>query len=366
MRTGERRSPVRPTLGGATMATVTEVRTESSGAAPVDERIAFRGPIQRVLVRPEIGALVGTTAIWVFFWAVGGVFGTAAGTQNYLDVAAGLGIMAVAVSLLMIGGEFDLSSGAMTGATAMLVIMLSKAVGEFGGAGLSLYLAVPLSLAFALTIGWFNGTIVEKTRLPSFIVTLGTFFVLIGAKLGFSKMFAGQVVVEGLDKAKGYDFWRKVFASSWIRNDHIWNDRDVVWTILVIAGVALIAAGVLEMSYRRAGPRNPQALLALGLGAVGGLGGLAGLPHRGGATKNFVNGASLGVGVIVAVLGWGAWRFPPIGRRGPVQVSRSAAKLIAIGVVLVVASVMLAAAFNPDSTNAVGILVSDGFSRGLF
>jgi ribose/xylose/arabinose/galactoside ABC-type transport system permease subunit len=348
------------------MATVTEVRTEPSGAAPIDERLAFRGPIQRVLVRPEIGALVGTTAIWVFFWAVGGVFGTAAGTQNYLDVAAGLGIMAVAVSLLMIGGEFDLSSGAMTGATAMLVIMLSKAVGEFGGAGLTLYLAVPLSLAFALTIGWFNGTVVEKTRLPSFIVTLGTFFVLIGAKLGFSKMFAGQVVVEGLNDAKGYGFWRKVFASSWIRNDHIWNDRDVVWTILVIAGFALLAAGVLEMSYRRAEPRNSKGLIAFAIGAAVAFAGFYGLLNSDGVSKNVVNGAIVAVGVLVAVVGWGAWRFPPIGRRGPVRLDRSAARLVGIGLLLVVAAVVLAAAFNPDSENAVGILLSDGFSRGLF
>ena len=71
--------------------------------------------------------------------------------------------------------------------------------------GLTLFIAVPLSLAFALTIGWFNGTIVDKTRLPSFIVTLGTFFVLIGAKLSFAKLFSGQVVVEGLDEATGYE-----------------------------------------------------------------------------------------------------------------------------------------------------------------
>jgi ribose/xylose/arabinose/galactoside ABC-type transport system permease subunit len=350
--------------------TITEVRTpppaEPRGAAAADERLAFRGPIQRVLVRPEIGALVGTTAVWVFFWAVGGAFGTAAGTANYLDVAAGLGIMAVAVSLLMIGGEFDLSSGAMTGATAMLVILLSQPVGELGGAGLTLYLAVPLSLAFALTIGWFNGTIVEKTKLPSFIVTLGTFFVLIGAKLGFSKLFSGQVTVEGLDEGKGYAFWRKIFAASWIRNDHIWSDRDTVWTILMIAGVALIAAGVLELSYRRAEPRNPKGLIAFGIGAIVAFAGFYGLLNSDGVQKNVVNGILVGVGVLVAALGWGAWRFPPIGRRGPVQLVAAAARLVVIGVVLVAASIVLAAMFNPDSENRVGILFSDGFARALF
>ncbi len=352
------------------MATVTDVRTPPpAGRAQqvaADERLAFRGPIQRVLVRPEIGALVGTTAVWLFFWAVADAFGTAAGTANYLDVAAGLGIMAVAVSLLMIGGEFDLSSGAMTGATAMLVIMLSKEVGELGGAGLTLHFAVPLSLAFAVTIGWFNGTVVEKTRLPSFIVTLGTFFVLIGAKLSFAKIFAGQVNVEGLNEANGYDFWQKVFAGSWIRNDHIWDDRDIVWTILVIAGVALVTAGVLEMSYRRAERRNPKGLIAFAAGAAVAFAGFYGLLNSDGVQKNLVNGIIVAVGVIGALLGWGWWRFPPIGRRGPVQLERGAATRLGIGLVLVIVAVVLAALFNPNSDNAVGTLASDGFSRGLF
>ena len=223
------------------MAEVVATETTGEPAAPAppppptgDARLVHRGPIQRLLVRPEIGALLGTTAIWFFFWVVAPIFGTAAGTANYLDVAATLGIMAVAVSLLMIGGEFDLSSGAMTGATAMMVILLSKQLGT-GGAGIPLSLAVPLSLAFALTIGWFNGTIVDKTGLPSFIVTLGSYFMLIGAKLSFSKMFVGQVTVAGLDKADGFEFWRKIFAASWIRNDHLWESRDTFWTALVIA-----------------------------------------------------------------------------------------------------------------------------------
>ena len=87
---------------------------------------------------------------------------------------------------------------------------------------------MPLSLAFALTIGWFNGTIVDKTGLPSFIVTLGSYFMLIGAKLSFSKMFVGQVTVAGLDKADGFEFWHKIFAASWIRNDHLWESRDTL------------------------------------------------------------------------------------------------------------------------------------------
>lgn len=160
----------------------TDVATADVPAAAPDERLAYRGPIQRLLVQPEIGALVGAIAIWIFFWAVTVPFGTAGGTANWLDVAATLGIMAVAVAMLMIGGEFDLSAGAMTGATGIIVILLVKETGELGGAGLSLWIGIPLSLVLALGIGWFNGTLVERTALPSFIVTLGAFFIIKGGQ----------------------------------------------------------------------------------------------------------------------------------------------------------------------------------------
>ncbi|MGI9052294.1 MAG: ABC transporter permease, partial [Ilumatobacteraceae bacterium] len=333
---------------------------------PLDERVSFRGPIQRLLVRPEIGALIGTTAVWIFFWALSDVFGTAAGTANYLDVAAILGIMAVAVSLLMIGGEFDLSSGSMTGATAMLVILLSKDVGEFGGAGLSLFIAVPLSFAFAMMIGWFNGTLVEKTRLPSFIVTLGTFFILIGAKLSFSKLFSGQVVVEGLNEADGYEFWSRIFAAAWVRNDHLWEDRDIAWTVLLIVGAACVVIGVLELSYRRARPGNAKGLIGAAIGIVVAGAGFYGLLNGEGVGRNALNSVILAVGVLVAVLGWAMWRFAPLGRRGAVTFDNGVGRLALLGLVAIVAGVVVALLLNPDSGSPVGLLISDGFSRALF
>ncbi|MBA3604423.1 MAG: hypothetical protein H0W46_00320, partial [Acidimicrobiia bacterium] len=347
--------------------TATDARPAERSAEPtVDERLAHRGPIQRLLLRPEIGALIGTTAVWAFFWSVADVFGTAAGTANYLDVAAILGIMAVAVSLLMIGGEFDLSAGSMTGATAMLVILLSKEVGELGGAGLSLFVAVPLSLCFALTIGWFNGTIVEKTRLPSFIVTLGSFFMLIGAKLGFSKLFAGQVVVEGLDEASGYGFWRNVFAASWVRNEHLWEDRDVVWTVLLLAGVVLVVVGILESSYRRAPSRDATGLLVTGVGAAVALVGFIALLRTDGVGTNTVFGAVTGVGVLMASLGYGRWRFPRLGKRGRVQLDRASARVVALAIVSIAVAVLLAAFFDSSSNDNVGLLVTIEFSRSMF
>ncbi|RMH68305.1 MAG: ABC transporter permease, partial [Actinomyces sp.] len=255
-----------------------------------DERLVHRGPIQRLLVRPEIGALIGAAGIWVFFWAATEVFGTAAGAANYLDVAVTLGIMSVAVAMLMIGGEFDLSSGAMTGATGILVILLVKETGEFGGAGLTLWIAIPLSFVLALGVGWFNGTMVERTSLPSFIVTLGTFFMLKGGKLGFSKLFTDKVIVEGLDQAHGYDFWRRIFASSWIRNDHVLDSRDTVYVVLVVIGVSLAILGLLEMTYTRARHQRPVGLVVALVGAGAALAGFVALLGTDGTGANTVFG----------------------------------------------------------------------------
>jgi simple sugar transport system permease protein len=80
-------------------------------------------------VKPELGALVGAVVVFAFFAAQSPVFRSARGIANWLDPASTLGIMAVAVALLMIGGHFDLSAGVMTGTTALTVGVLA---GEFG------------------------------------------------------------------------------------------------------------------------------------------------------------------------------------------------------------------------------------------
>ncbi|MCP4225535.1 MAG: ABC transporter permease, partial [Actinomycetia bacterium] len=88
---------------------VDEEVEDSSGAG--DERLAYRGLGQRMLVRPEIVGLLASVLLYMFFWGVTRPFGNAGGIATVLDVSATLGIMAVAVAVLMIGGEFDLSSG---------------------------------------------------------------------------------------------------------------------------------------------------------------------------------------------------------------------------------------------------------------
>ena len=147
----------------------------------------------------------------------------------------------------------------------MLVILLSKPPGPVGGAGLSLLIAVPLSLVFALGIGYFNATVVERTGLPSFIVTLGSFFVLIGAKLGFAKLFTDKVIVEGLDEAAGYDFWVKIFGRSGSQQSHL-ESRDLIYAVLLIV-VRWRSGSRIELSFADV-PDDTGGLLALLIGAA--------------------------------------------------------------------------------------------------
>lgn len=87
-----------------------------------------------------------------------------------------LGCLALGVGLLMISGEFDLSVGSVYALTAILAATLV-------GAGLSAFLAAPVSIAAGVAIGLLHGFITLRFGLPSFIVTLGGLLFWRGAAL---------------------------------------------------------------------------------------------------------------------------------------------------------------------------------------
>jgi simple sugar transport system permease protein len=194
--------------------------TAAGGAAPVrkDERLVQVSRVTRLMQRPELGALMGVVAIFLIF---GGFDATPAhlwftqtGLAAWSQQAAFFGIMAVPVGLLMIGGEFDLSAGVMTGATAIVMALL------VGHAHWNAWLAIVGTLVFAALIGLLNGFVVVKSRLPSFIVTLATFFIVRGVDIGGVLLVnSGSTQVSltgtsfpGLASAK--DVFGSTFASS--------------------------------------------------------------------------------------------------------------------------------------------------------
>jgi len=205
----------------------------------VDERLARVGFVTKLLQRPELGAMLGAAVVLIFFAVTADKFITLSGIARWTDVASTLGIMAVAVALLMIGGEFDLSAGVMTGSCGLLMGILSTEV------GMSIWLAILLTFVFAAGVGFLNGYMVIRTGLPSFIITLATFFVLRGVNLGGTKAITDTVRVGGLRDASGFDSAQRIFASDF------WEPHN--YRISVIWWIAITALATWVLSRTRVG-----------------------------------------------------------------------------------------------------------------
>jgi simple sugar transport system permease protein len=200
-----------------------------------DERLVPIGRVTRTLRRPELGSLMGAIAVFVLFAITDASanhlwlkqVGLAAWTQQ----AAFFGILAVPVGLLMIGGEFDLSTGVMSGVTAIVMALL---VGKYHW---NTWLAVVGTLVFATIVGLVNGIMVTRTKLPSFIVTLATFFVLRGVSVGGVLLLnhnSTQVSVTSLNNP-GLSSAQTIFGSSFFKSGALTNGYStaIIWFIVV-------------------------------------------------------------------------------------------------------------------------------------
>ncbi len=177
-------------------------------ATPADERLRRQTGLRRLMARPELGALAGTVLVFAFFAVTAsgtGMF-AADGILNWTTVSAQLAIIGVAAALLMIGGEFDLSVGSMIGFAGMMIAIPTVYFGW------PVEASVLFAFVGALFIGYLNGIIVVKTRLPSFIVTLASLFILRGLTIALSIMFTNRTIVSGVRDAAGDSFVAWMFG----------------------------------------------------------------------------------------------------------------------------------------------------------
>jgi len=221
--------------------------------------------IRRLLARPEGAALAGVLLVWLFFAIVAGApFRSAAGAAAVLNAAAPLGILAVAVALLMIGGEFDLSVGSIIGAAGVLLLLLTTE------AGWSLWPAILVTMAACALIGLLNGWLVVKTRLPSFLITLGTLFMLRGVAIASSRALTGRTQLGGLSETSGYALARIILAGEPIAGFRIailwWMLFALLATWLLLrtrAGNWIQAAGGAAEAAHNAGVRVARVKIQL-------------------------------------------------------------------------------------------------------
>ncbi|AXE27393.1 ABC transporter permease [Streptomyces globosus] len=196
--------------------------------------------LRRLLGRPELGAVVGAAAVFLFFSLAADSFLRASSLSTVLYSASTLGIMAVPVALLMIGGEFDLSAGVMVTTSALVSSMFSYQMTA------NVWVGVLVSLLVTLALGFFNGYMLTRTKLPSFIITLGTFLMLTGLNLGFTKLITGTVSTKSIADMEGFPSAQALFASQWTLG-------PVTLKVTVLWWAALVALATWILLRTRAG-----------------------------------------------------------------------------------------------------------------
>jgi len=234
------------------LSVVSAVRTGRTEA----DRLKKGGRLRVVLRRPETGAFVVMLAVVVAIAvASDGKAFNPLGLKNNLSIIAQYGIIATGASLLMIAGEFDLSIGSMIGFTGMAMAMMLKWGLPFGLGPATPFSAFAVTLVMALFLGWVIGSIVVRSGLSSFIVTLSFLFFLRGVTEVSFRMINQSTQVSGLPDFKQESWFAYIFGGQsfgWLydlwfaaggnlnRSGGQWVtglDARVVWWI-VIAGAA--------------------------------------------------------------------------------------------------------------------------------
>ncbi len=136
-------------------------------------------PLRQISIQlaesPSAGAIIGFVVILMGFSMATHLFLEPTSIASVLSNNATKGIMAIGITILMISGEFDLSVGSVLGAASM-VFMISMTEGTIFYEAQSVVVSAVIALAVASFLGFVNGMLLITTRIPSFIVTLGTLF----------------------------------------------------------------------------------------------------------------------------------------------------------------------------------------------
>ncbi len=205
---------------------------------------------------PEIVALISFLLVFLFFVIKAENFLSLVSLTNILSIASIKGIFVVGVAMLMISGEFDLSVGS-TLAVAGYIFALTLENGMPVG------LALCLALIVSAFLGFINGVIVTKARIPSFIATLGT-------------MMAYRGIARALG---GGDFARftgeKTFLFDVLNGELKFINQlgtpagsarmTIIWFVIIVVIAAIIMSRTRYGSWVYATGGNREAALAQGV-----------------------------------------------------------------------------------------------------
>lgn len=214
---------------------------------PRERSSAFR----RFSARSEFGPLILLVGEVAVFTILEPRFVSLVNISNLLAFTPELGLLALAMTLLMTSGEFDLSVGSVFGFSAVLMWTFFNE--DFASFGVAFLIAMTIAVVIGLTNGWF----VNVLKIPSFLVTLGMLLVVRGSALfitsGFpqgvwkadnllAKLIAGDISIGGLH-IQATVLWFVLFA---VILGYVLTQTGIGNWILAAGGdsVAALARGV--------------------------------------------------------------------------------------------------------------------------
>lgn len=109
--------------------------------------------------------------------------------ENLAKQCAIIGVLAIAQTMIITTGGIDISGGAITGLSCMVLALLQR------DTQINFYLTVLIALAIGMAAGFINGFIIYNFKVPPMIATLGTSTIISGVALLISK----ALTVSGLD-----------------------------------------------------------------------------------------------------------------------------------------------------------------------
>ena len=190
-----------------------------TGIARVKQNLSLS--LSRIRRWPEFGVILAFLTLFVFFSVFAPRFLTLRNLTGVFTIVSELGIMTIGVAFLMIAGEFDLSVSSVYALSGFLFVTLGNSINSL--------LALIITLVAAAGIGFLNGTITLRARIPSFITTLGMMMFLRGIMLALT---GGRSVVYDGDPIVPTMLTR--FIGRGFRPSHIWFLALAVFFSLIL------------------------------------------------------------------------------------------------------------------------------------
>jgi simple sugar transport system permease protein len=216
----------------------------------------FMARTRTILNKPEAGPLALLVGAIITFTLLNATFASMLNVGNLLAFTPELGMIALAMTLLMTSGEFDLSVGSVFGfAPVVMWFIFNEGIAP-------LEVGFFIALGAAVLIGLVNGLFTTRLRIPSFLVTLGMLLVVRGAALLLTQGFPQRTW-----KAEG-----SLISEILVGDIHVptpWGDVRLYMSLFWFALFAVILGYVLMASkygnWIQAAGGNPMAATARGV-----------------------------------------------------------------------------------------------------